>query len=219
MSVPSLPARIPPARRSFLVFFAGFGVMFAVVGWGLIRFQRVKESALPASERTMAELTRREGVLWENSGQRPFTGWLVQRYQGGGLQSRSWISNGILGGVSEGWHTNGVLQIREHFVAGAGEGPATRWRDDGSKLSEGVAKQGKLEGVFRRWHSNGQLAEEVNLKAGEPEGLSRAWFPSGCLKAEVRLTGGKVISQQFWKDGETQVPSLVATPGVRRASP
>jgi antitoxin component YwqK of YwqJK toxin-antitoxin module len=46
------------------------------------------------------------------------------------------VSNGQLNGVSEGWFTNGVLQIREHFMDGSSEGPVTKWHSSGAKLSE-----------------------------------------------------------------------------------
>jgi len=174
----------------------------ALVFWSAVRFWSAGDPPETAAERTSAELIRQAGALWEKSTQRPFTGWLVERYPEGSLRSRSWLSNGVLSGISEGWHTNGVLQIQEHFLAGVSEGPVTRWRDDGSKVSEGVAQAGKLEGWFRRWHTNGQMSEEVTLRVGEPFGLSRSWFPSGSLQAEVRLDAGRVVTQHFWKDGD-----------------
>lgn len=61
---------------------------------------------------------------------------------------------------------------------------------------------GKLHGTFRRWHENGNLAEEIALTQGEPHGLSRAYYPSGNVKALARLEHGKLMRQQFWKDGE-----------------
>ena len=167
-------------------------------------------------ERTASELMRREGAWWDPTDNKPFTGWLIERYPDHQLQSRSALSNGILAGVSEGWNTNGVQQIREEFLAGLSEGPVVRWREDGTRLSEGVARAGKLEGQFRRWHPNGRLAEEVTLRRGEARGVSRAWFPGGNLKAEVRLNDGKVVAQQFWKDGEQDGATVgsVSTPAL-----
>ncbi len=196
------------SRRGLLL------VLVTTVGIGLawrfgpsIRRERLETNPVQttgngAVERTAAELVRREGAWWDPADNQPFTGWLIERYPDHQLQSRSALSNGILVGVSEGWNTNGVQQIREEFQPGLSEGPVVRWREDGTKLSEGVARAGKLEGPFRRWHPNGQLAEEVTLRRGEAQGVSRAWFPSGHLKAEVRLNDGKVVAQQFWKDGE-----------------
>jgi antitoxin component YwqK of YwqJK toxin-antitoxin module len=185
------------------------GVALLVVG---LMFLKRPSDPVPATERTIAELERRDGALFEKGAPERFTGWMVEHQADGGLKSRSWIAQGVLNGVSEGWYTNGVLQIREHFVEGASQGLVTRWRPDGTKVSEGTAERGKLEGVFRRWHPNGQLAEEVTLQTGEPHGLGRAWFPSGSLKSEVEMDHGKVLSQRFWKDGENPDRSVAAAP-------
>ena len=185
------------------------GVALLVAG---LMFLKRPSVPVPAPELTIAELERRDGALFEKGAPERFTGWMVERQAGGALKSRSWIANGVLNGVSEGWYTNGVLQIREHYVEGASQGLVTRWRPDGTKVSEGTAERGKLEGVFRRWHPNGQLAEEVLLKTGEPHGLSRAWFPSGSLKSEVEMDHGKVMTNRFWKDGENPGRSVAAAP-------
>ena len=39
-------------------------------------------------------------------------------YEGGTIQSRSHVLNGVLNGLSEGWYTNGILQVAEHFEQG-----------------------------------------------------------------------------------------------------
>jgi antitoxin component YwqK of YwqJK toxin-antitoxin module len=156
----------------------------------------------PRAERLVSELVRQDGGLADPATGRLFTGWLLDRYPDGALRSKSWLSNGVLQGLSEGWYPNGVQEIREHFVAGKSQGSVTRWREDGTMLSEGIAVDGRLEGIFRRWHSNGQLAEEATLRLGVPEGVSRAWYPDGSLRAEVQLDGGTVVRQQFWKAGE-----------------
>lgn len=177
------------------------------VGLALAVWRNRPVEGEPASE-LASNLVRREGRLYSPAASAPFIGWMVEHYPDAVLKSKSWVSNGQLNGVSEGWFTNGVLQIREHFVGGVSEGPVTKWHASGAKLSEGMARRGQLEGMFRRWHPNGVLAEEVNLVAGEPEGVARSWFPSGSLKAEVTLKSGQVLTQKFWKDGE-QVPEPV----------
>lgn len=153
-------------------------------------------------------LTRRDGRLYAPGASVAFDGWMLERYPDTQLKSRSRVVKGVLSGLSEGWHTNGVLQVKEPFVNGLSEGVVTKWHANGAKLSEGTARAGKFEGTFRRWHTNGVLAEELSLVAGQPHGLARSWFPGGSLKAEVTLEQGKVVKQQFWKDGEQ--PALAA---------
>jgi len=178
-----------------------------------VRRWRTAEPPAPAVTASLGELTLRDGRMIRTGETNPFTGWMEESYPGAGLKSRSWLAAGRLDGVSEGWFTNGVLQVREHFVAGVSEGTVTRWHVTGVMQSQGTALAGKLEGTFRRWHENGVLAEELLLRAGQPEGLSRAWFPSGCPKAEVTLKDGKIVQQQFWKDGERPPETTVANAG------
>jgi antitoxin component YwqK of YwqJK toxin-antitoxin module len=178
-----------------------------LVGIGVVLWQGRPPASEPASE-LASNLVRRDGRLYSPAASAPFIGWMVEHYPDAVLKSKSWVSNGQLNGVSEGWFTNGVLQIREHFVDGTSEGPVLKWHASGAKLSEGIARRGQLEGTFRRWHESGQLAEELVLQAGQPEGVARSWFLSGCLKAEVTLKSGQVLTQKFWKDGE-RVPEPV----------
>lgn len=209
-----LSSRNPPWFRSFawLLGLLAFGAIAALVFYS--RRDAPPRPATPEPEPIDASrLIRLDGrlVLRDNTNQ-PFSGWMTEHYPDGTPKSRSEIFQGVLNGVSEGFYTNGTLQVREHFVSGIGEGPVLKWHPDGARLSEGIAHQGQLEGVFRRWHTNGVLAEEITLKAGQPHGPSRAWFPSGSLKAEVELNEGKVVTQTFWKDGEKPPSPPASTP-------
>jgi len=135
-----------------------------------------------------------------------FTGFLLDTYDDGARKSLSAVSNGLLHGLSIGWHTNGQQQVEEHFVLGVSHGLRTKWHPNGQKLSEVAIVDGQLQSTFRTWHENGVLAQEVQLKDGQPDGLSKAYFPSGYQKSQVTLRNGKVVEQQFWKDGEHQDP-------------
>lgn len=170
---------------------------------------RWRDSAWTAAQKpvTLAEVSRTNLVLTEGrlrlAGQQDgFTGLMVEHHAHGVLRSRSAISNGLLHGLSEGWYTNGQLQVTEHFKDGVSHGLRTKWSATGARVSEASIVDGKLHGPFKRWHPDGSLAEWVDLKQGQPDGLSRAYYPGGALKAEARLEGGKVIEKRFWKEGE-----------------
>ena len=202
----------PPRRWGWL--WTGLAMIALVACVVLsVRRWRTETPPAPAVAVPLAELVLHEGRLVRTGETNAFTGWMEEHHPGAGLKSRSWISAGRLDGVSEGWFTNGVMQVREHFVAGLSEGTVTRWHETGAMQSEGTALAGKLEGTFRRWHENGVLSEELHLRSGQPEGLSRAWFPSGCPKAEVILKDGKIVTQQFWKDGERPSETTLAQAG------
>jgi len=186
---------------------AGGGIL--LLGWRAA----VHRWAAPAREVLGSELTLREGRLHRiGETSVPFTGVMVERYPSQSLKSRSMISRGVLHGISEGWHTNGQVQVREHFKNGVSHGLRTKWHENGVKMSEGTVVEGQFEGPFCRWHDNGVLAEEIRLEHGAPEGWSRSYYPSAFLKAQARFKGGEMTEQKFWKDGERyQTPDAEAT--------
>lgn len=211
-SLVTAEAGAPVAGRMRLLKWVGLMVLVCGLGIGLVVWRHGPAEAELPSE-LASNLVRREGRLYSPGASGPFDGWMLERYPDSGLKSRSRVVGGMLEGVSEGWFTNGVLQIREHFVDGTSEGPVTKWHANGVKLSEGTARAGKFEGMFRRWHENGQLAEELVLQAGQPDGVARSWFPSGSLKAEATLKSGQVLTQKFWKDGEQVAEPVLAEAG------
>jgi antitoxin component YwqK of YwqJK toxin-antitoxin module len=150
------------------------------------------------------DLTLRDDTLYLNldGTNVPFSGWVTEHYENGQMKFRSKVVNGLLEGLSSGWHTNGQLQVEEHFHAGVSHGLRTKWYQNGRKASEATIVEGRIEGVFRRWHDNGVLSEEIAIKEGRPDGPSRSYYPSGDLKAEATLRNGELVSQRFWKDGQ-----------------
>lgn len=170
-------------------------------------FSSPKQSELtPEVEVLSSELSLVDGQLRRKGDATPFTGVMIERYPDGKPKSRSAISNGVMHGVSEGWFTNGVKQVTEHFLSGTSHGQRTKWHLNGMKQSEAQIANGKLTGQFRRWDEQGKLSEEIEMVNGEPHGLSRAYHPDGTLKAEVRLDKGKVIDQKFFPASPTNAP-------------
>lgn len=159
-------------------------------------------SKTPTAKATLSELELRDGRMWRKGQSVPFTGLLLENYQTNQLKSRSEMNDGVMNGVSEGWHTNGQLAIVEHFKKGISDGARTKWHANGQKQSEATIVGGKIGGVFRRWAEDGTLQEEIEMKQGNPDGLSRAFYPSGFVKVEAIFREGKMESQKTWKDGE-----------------
>ena len=157
-------------------------------------------AALPEVARTNLMLV--EGRLRQTGSTTPFTGLMVEHYADGTLRSRSTISNGLLHGLSQGWHTNAQLQVSEHFQQGISHGLRTKWYPGGAKQSEATIVDGKLNGPFRQWHENGALSQQAEFAEDQPKGVSLAYFPSRYLKARVVMQDGQPIEQEFWKDGE-----------------
>jgi MORN repeat variant len=139
-----------------------------------------------------------------------FTGYLVERYPGGELQSRSAISNGLMHGVSEGWYTNGVLAVREAFSEGKSHGVRTKWSMEGSLRSQATIAQGQLEGPYKEWHTNGKPSLEIHFRAGTALPNSQAWDESGSPidhgSNPSRLSSTTRVSTQSRADISTSTP-------------
>ena len=187
------------------------GALALALGAGLVTFVVFRNH--PNSSDLSGQTTHRTNLVlqagrWQIRGQtNAFTGLLLDTYDEGNRKSLSAVSNGLLQGLSRGWHTNGQQQVEEHFVAGISHGLRTKWHSNGQKLSEVNIVEGKLHGTFRRWDEQGFLTEEIEMKDGQPDGMSRAFYPSGSLKIEARLQQGQVIETHQWQDGEKTASS------------
>ncbi len=191
-------------RRMVCHTFAGLLLVGAAVFTGCSRTEPAAPPEVPR-----AALVLKEGRLYRPAQSAPFTGTVVEHYSPGRLQSRSVISNGLLHGLSEGWHTNGVRQVTENFVGGVSEGVRVKWYPSGAKQSEAAIAGGKLNGTFRRWHENGRLAEQIELRDDQPHGESLAYHPGGSLRTRVRLERGQVVATETFKEGEVPGPPVL----------
>lgn len=170
-------------------------LLLAAGVWAFLHFRPAPRPPAPApSELTRRDLVLTNGLNFRRGDTNPFTGFLTEHYPSGGLRSRSAISNGLLHGLSQGWHTNGQLQVEEHYVNSVSHGVRTRWFADGTRESEATIERGVIVGTFRKWHPNGVLAQEIMMSNGVPHGLSRAFTPDGALRTEARLSNGVVIT-------------------------
>lgn len=179
------------------------GIVFLSVA---VCFYLVRPPKSLPPELSRSSLVLVDGRLCLRGQTNTFSGVMVERFPNGSYRSRSTIHNGLLHGLSEGWHTNGHKQVAEHFTNGVAHGPRTKWDENGKLLSQTMIVAGNLDGVFRRWFPDGTLSEQIEMKNGQPHGLSQALYPSGFLKAEVRLRDGNVTESRFWEDGQ-QMPS------------
>src|SRR5437868_6294724 len=69
--------------------------------------------APPLRELSQDNLLLKDGRWFEKGFTNPFQGVMLETYPDHRLKSRSTISNGFLSGISEGWYTNGTMQVRE----------------------------------------------------------------------------------------------------------
>lgn len=171
----------------------GFAGM-VVLGVGIYLALGTRRGSKPLEEVGRDRLVLREGRWMKTDETNAFTGMMVEFYPDGTMQSRSVVSNGLLHGVSEGWWTNGVLAVRESFLAGRSHGVRTKWDMTGSRIAESAIRDGQLDGVHREWHTNGQPSLEVSMQSGKPHGLCFKWNPEGVLVGQWSLSNGVVMA-------------------------
>jgi antitoxin component YwqK of YwqJK toxin-antitoxin module len=148
---------------------------------------------VPAEQVSRNQLVLQQGRLMKISQTNAFTGLMVEFYPDGTLQSRSAVSNGLLHGVSEGWHTNGVLAITEVFVSGKSHGTRTKWDAASNRIAETDIREGEIEGLHREWHTNGKPSMEVTMARGKAQGVARKWSLEGELAGQWVMSNGVVI--------------------------
>ncbi len=149
--------------------------------------------SVPAEQVSRKQLVLQQGRLMKTSQTNAFTGLMVELYPDGTLQSRSAVSNGLLHGVSEGWHTNGVLAITEVFVSGTSHGTRTKWDAASNRIAETDIREGEIEGLHREWHTNGKPSMEVTMARGKAQGVARKWSLEGELAGQWVMSNGVVI--------------------------
>ncbi len=212
---PAPPAKPVTGRRVALWFVCASGAVLLILagGWWKQRSGAAAGGRLPTAEPatvSRGQLELRAERYYQAGQAQPFSGWMTDAYPGGQPKLQTPLVAGQYQGVSEGWTTNGVLELRETFAHGLAEGPRTTWHPSGSKRSEGFLTAGKQEGGYRQWDEEGVLVAEAEFNAGQPHGLARAWYPSGWLKAEARMNHGQVAERFQYRDGERRVPALLA---------
>ena len=152
-----------------------------------------KRDSVPPEQVSRNQLVLQQGRLMKTSQTNAFTGLMVEFYPDGTLQSRSVVSNGLLHGVSEGWHTNGVLAITEVFVDGKSHGTRIKWDAASNRIAETTISAGQIHGSHREWYTNGQPALEMSMVDGKAQGLARKWNLDASLAGQWVLSNGVVV--------------------------
>ena len=152
-----------------------------------------KRDTVPPEQVSRNQLVLQQGRLMKTSQTNAFTGLMVEFYPDGTLQSRSVVSNGLLHGVSEGWHTNGVLAITEVFVDGKSHGTRIKWDAASNRIAETTISAGQIHGSHREWYTNGQPALEMSMVDGKAQGLARKWNLDASLAGQWVLSNGVVV--------------------------
>src|SRR5262245_50193024 len=112
------------ARRRFWALFL-IAAALAVVCILFFQKQPPPPEVPKPKERLRNELEMKDGRMYYAG--KPFSGIVFDQYEEGKIKSRSTVSNGLLEGLSEGWYTNGVKQVTEHFSRGVSQGARIKY--------------------------------------------------------------------------------------------
>ena len=189
------PRAVGPGSRSRSGAWAPAGGVIAalMIVLGLRLGQGGRRSPEPLEQVGRDRLVLREGRWMKTDETNAFTGWMVDFYPDGSLQSRSAVSNGVLSGPSEGWWTNGVKAILEQFQDGRSHGVRTKWDIAGHRIAETEIRSGQIHGWHREWHTNGKPSLEVTMARGKAHGLARKWGLQGQLAGQWVMSNGAVV--------------------------
>lgn len=203
-------SRATETRTRLLLTMLGLALVVGLVETSRNMLDAAESTTSAPSSVARFRLENKAGQFFRPGSIVPFTGWLTEHAPDGAMRLKTAVLDGRLHGLSEGWATNGTLELRESFHRGLPHGLRMTWHANGQKRSEGRVIFGQQQGVYRQWTETGALAAEADFKNGKPHGLSRAWHPSGCLKAEALMNHGEVVTRHFYPDGAQREPTLLA---------
>jgi hypothetical protein len=115
--------------------------MFQLCGYYSRGGQRASMTEQPRVQYDDLEVGDDQLMFWEG---RPFSGFAVENYPDGNLQSETSFVNGLQEGVSRVWHPNGQLAEEALSWKGVRHGRSAAWTADGKPLNEEVYELGAL---------------------------------------------------------------------------
>lgn len=98
----------------------------------------------------------------------PFTGVIYVLSKNGSVEAEDEYRDGLLWGLSRGWHPSGQLAFEFHNEAGLRTGMGREWHENGRLASETLYEFG-LKKARKGWDLRGTLVEDYQLKESDPD--------------------------------------------------
>ena len=125
------------------------------------------------------QLVRRDGLMYEVSSDKPFTG------------------------QSVGYFPNGQKAYENNFLNGLPHGKWCSWYNNGQKVREEEYVKGERNGKYIEWHKNGQKRVEGTYCNDHQCGKWFSWYENGAKEQEKEFVDGKAINFKYWsKEGK-----------------
>jgi hypothetical protein len=120
-----------------------------------------------------------------------FTGYLVDRYPGGAVESSTPYYRGAEEGTARGWYPDGSSMFERSYVGGKREGTHRGWWPDGRLRFEYHFRNDLHQGTAREWYEDGSLFSEFNYDRGQEQGRQRTWYEDGRIRANYVVRDGR----------------------------
>ncbi len=135
-------------------------------------------------------LSKRQGILFY--AQKPFSGFVIDKYPNEKLATQNGYLNGKLEGRQEKWYPGGLKMEIRFYHDNRKVGKHTGWWENGKMKFEYFIKNDIPIKTHREWYPNGQLFSLSNYNnAGQPDGTHKMWFETGQIKANYVIVNGR----------------------------
>ena len=113
-------------------------------------------------------LEHREGIYYEKTTGKAYTGPYTELYNDNKLASEGRFLNGKLEGPFQSYYKNGKVKARYTCKEGKFNGPAVGYFEKGNKRFEGNYERGKKNGEFIIYKEDGQEERRTTFEWGTP---------------------------------------------------
>lgn len=161
--------------------------------------EKIDESSFEIPERIVlladTNLSERERILFY--AQKPFSGFVIEKYLNEKLATKNGYFNGKLEGKQEKWYADGSIMEIRFYHENRKIGKHTAWWENKQMKFEYFIENDIPLKTHREWNPNGQLFSLSNYSTeGQPVGEQKMWFENGQIKANYVIRDGRRFG--FW---------------------
>lgn len=124
----------------------------------------------------------------------PFTGTVIDTYEGGAKKLRRAVVEGLPEGLWMEWYESGVPRYMATWQRGRGEGVWTYFHETGEVRERVLVTGDVYDGPVEGWHANGQKAFEGHHRANQKDSRWRYWDEAGRMTKVEVYRGGTLLS-------------------------
>ncbi|MFT3908851.1 MAG: tetratricopeptide repeat protein [Ferruginibacter sp.] len=125
----------------------------------------------------------------------------------GEVKEKTFMKNGLVDGLSEGWFDNGIKSYTETYVQDKLNGIQTFYFYNGNLKSVVPFKDDLKNGEERFYNFKGVLTSTSNFVNDKLEGITKAYFPNGKIKNEFMYKNDKAegLYKSYFKSGSLYI--------------